>query len=135
MYISINLVGSLPHPRECWETPYTLASHSHYPYNPWCRSIKSALVRSKFTRSDTIQPLAGEDAWEIDSCSYITRDDTSGTGLRIERYGSFYPHWIHLIACYFMSDNIKAKNSQFKGDFHKLWSIQYTCIYTSSQYT
>lgn len=29
---------------------------------------------------DTIQPLAGEDAWEIDSCSYITRDDTSGTG-------------------------------------------------------
>lgn len=84
---------------------------------------------------DTIQPLAGEDAWEIDSCSYITRDDTSGTGLRIERYGSFYPHWIHFIACYFMSDNIKAKNSQFKGDFHKLWSIQYTFIYTSSQYT
>lgn len=66
---------------------------------------------------DTIQPLAGEDAWEIDSCSYITRDDTSGTGLRIERYGSFYPHWIHFIACYFMSDNIKAKNSQFKGAF------------------
>lgn len=35
---------------------------------------------------DTIQPLAGEDAWEIDSCSYITRDDTSGTGLRIEMW-------------------------------------------------